>query len=51
MIDESLLAKYFSQPVADELKKYAKNNKLKFKRKADFMRILEYYDEIRSKDN
>lgn len=49
VIDSDLLAQYVTQPVYDELKKYAEENDLKFNRRDDFMKLLEYYDQLAEK--
>lgn len=45
-VDRDLLEEYVSEPVFERLVGYAKENKLKFHRKDDFFRILDYYAEI-----
>jgi len=47
MIDKDLLAQYVTEPIYDKLVTYANENSLKFKKKDDFMKILEYYDTLR----
>jgi len=46
-LEEDVLAEFVSEPVYEQLKAYAKENGLKFKRKADFIKILEYYSTLR----
>ena len=45
-VDEDVLSEYVTEPVYQKLKKYAKDNNLKFKKKIDFLKILAYYDTI-----
>ena len=47
IVDEDLLAEYVTGPVYDDLQRYAKENNLKFRKKADFMKIIAYYDSLR----
>lgn len=46
VVEEDLLSEYVTQPVYEQLKKYAEENDLGFKRKDDFIKILKYYDTI-----
>lgn len=46
MIDKDLLVEYVTQPVYDKLVVYANEKNLKFKKKEDFLKILEYYDTL-----
>lgn len=47
MVDEDLLLDYLTEPVYRQLEYFANTNELKFKKKADLLKILEYYDTIR----
>lgn len=47
MVDFDLLSEYITVPEWNALLKYADSNKLEFKRKEDFLQILDYYDSIR----
>ena len=49
MIDRDLLEEFIAPPEYKQLKKYAEENKLNFKIKEDFMKILKYYDGMISK--
>jgi len=43
MIDRDLLSSFITKPLYDKLKLYAKQERLSFKRKNDFLKILDYY--------
>ena len=45
-VEEDVLAKFVTEPIYEDLKAYAKENRLKFKRKEDFMKILDYYESL-----
>ena len=46
MMDQDLLIEFITEPQYEKLNAYAKQNDLKFKRKDDFFKILEYYDAL-----
>ena len=45
-VEEDVLANFVTEPIYEKLKAYAKENRLKFKRKDDFMKILDYYETL-----
>ena len=47
MVDDDLLIEFVTEPVYEKLRTFAKQNNLSFKRKDDFLKILDYYDSIR----
>jgi hypothetical protein len=49
MVDDDLLIEFVTEPIYEKLKTFAKQNNLTFKRKEDFLKILDHYDSIRSK--
>jgi hypothetical protein len=49
--DEDLLAEYISEKSYKQLREYASQNKLRFRKKEDFLKILTYYDQIRASGN
>ena len=46
IIDEDLLAEYVTTQIYDQLQAYANRNKLKFKRKEDLLKIIDYYSQL-----
>ncbi len=46
MIDEGLLEKFVTKRFYRALVQYASDNKLKFRRKDDFLKIMEYYSKL-----
>lgn len=48
MLDRDLLEEYVSKSDYQKLREYAKENDLQFKVREDFMKILTYYDSIRT---
>lgn len=48
MIDEDLILEFISEPIFKKLRTFAKEHDLKFGRKEDFLKILDYYDTIKN---
>jgi hypothetical protein len=46
LLDNDLLEEFIKEPHYQKLNKFAKQNGLKFKQKEDFLKILNYYDEL-----
>ena len=47
VVDEDVLIRYIGESHFKQLQHFARENKLKFKKKEDFLKILQHYDELR----
>lgn len=51
VVKKDLLRSYISAPHFDQLKSYARENRLKLSRKEDLVKVLDYYDSLLKEDS